>query len=90
LGITMTDAVRLLGIPPPSYLKIDVDGIEHLILRGGHEILRGVESVLVEIDDNFDEQATESAKHLRSAGLSLSRKCDNAGSQYNQWWVRRR
>jgi len=89
LGITMDQAVLQLGIPAPQFIKIDVDGIEHFILRGGLETLKTVESVLIEIDDCFKEQADETARILRSAGLKLHLKCDGDGvSQYNQWWVR--
>lgn len=90
MGITMDEAMQLLGIPSPLFIKIDVDGIEHLILRGGTNILKGVESVMIEIDDGFNEQAEEAAEHLRSAGLTLLQKFSGGkGSQYNQWWVRR-
>jgi len=89
MGMTVDEAVQLLNIPAPRFIKIDVDGIEHFILRGGAETLKGVESVMVEIDDGFAEQAEETARHLRNAGLTLLRKCGgDAGSQYNQWWVR--
>lgn len=90
MGVTMDDAVSLLNIPAPRYIKMDVDGIEHFILRGGAQILKQVESVLVEIDDDFAEQAEESALHLQAAGLELKRKCSmpDAGNQYNQWWTR--
>ena len=90
MGMTMDEAIQFLNIPPPRYIKIDVDGIEHFILRGGTEMLKNVESVMVEIDDGFTDQAEETARHLRSAGLTLLRKCGgDAGSQYNQWWVRK-
>jgi hypothetical protein len=89
MGMTMDDAIHLLHIPAPGFIKIDVDGIEHFILRGGAEVLRGVQSVMIEIDDGFVEQAEETARHLQNAGLRLLRKCGgDAGSQYNQWWVR--
>jgi len=90
MGMTMDEAIQFLNIPPPRYIKIDVDGIEHFILRGGSETLKNVESVMVEIDDCFTEQAEETSRHLRSAGLTLLRKFGgDAGSQYNQWWVRK-
>lgn len=89
MGVAMDQAVSQLGIPAPQFIKIDVDGIEHFILRGGLETLKKVESVMIEIDDCFKEQAEETARILRSAGLKLYRKCDGDGvSQYNQWWVR--
>jgi len=90
MGMTMDEAIRLLNIPAPLFIKIDVDGIEHFILRGGKETLKAVESVMVEIDDGFTEQAQETVRHLANAGLTLLKKCGgDAGSQYNQWWVRR-
>jgi FkbM family methyltransferase len=91
IGVSMNDAVSLLGIPAPDFIKIDVDGIEHLILRGGANILNHVQSVLVEISDDFAQQAEESTRHLIAAGLELKQKCSmlDTTNQYNQWWVRR-
>ena len=42
----------------PDYIKIDVDGIEHLILEGGDKFLNNekVKSLLIEINENFKEQ----------------------------------
>lgn len=89
LGLSMDDACALLKIPQPQYLKMDVDGIEHFILRGGMNTLRSVDSVLIEINDAFVQQAEESAAVLKSAGLILHRKCDlGVPDQYNQWWIR--
>lgn len=89
-GVTMDDAVNLLGIPTPRFIKIDVDGIEHFILRGGAAVLKQVESLIIEINDDFVEQAEESAQYLQAAGLVLKKKCEmpGAGNQYNQWWIR--
>jgi len=93
IGVSMNDAVRLLEIPVPTFIKIVVDGIEHFILRGGADVLNKVESVLVEINDDFAAQAEQTEQHLKNAGLSLHRKCDLGGgsnqyNQYNQWWIR--
>jgi FkbM family methyltransferase len=89
LGISMTDAVKLLKIPAPQFIKIDVDGIEHFILRGGTDILNKVEGVMVEINDDFIEQAEETAMHLINSGLSLYRKCSlGSDNIFNQWWIR--
>ena len=35
IGLSMVDAVGLLRISQPDYIKMDGDGIEHLILKGG-------------------------------------------------------
>lgn len=42
----------------PNYIKIDVDGIEHLILEGGSKYLEhpSIRSLSVELNENFLEQ----------------------------------
>ncbi len=88
-GMRMDDVCAQLVLHLPRYIKIDVDGIEHLILSGGSAVLKQAESVLVEINDDFAQQAEQSSQLLRQAGLVLHRKCDlNAGNQFNQWWIR--
>jgi hypothetical protein len=56
----------------PDHLKIDVDGIESLILQGGRETLLKVSSVLVEIETDDTSGAAEIHSLLTAAGLSLS------------------
>ncbi|MBE0613491.1 MAG: FkbM family methyltransferase [Burkholderiales bacterium] len=96
IGVTMMDAVELLKIPQPDYIKMDVDGIEHLILKEGIQVLSGTKSVLIEINDSFSLQSEDAAMYLRNAGLSLiakrhsqdveeSREFKNA---FNQIWLR--
>lgn len=95
LGVTMADAVACLRLPAPDYIKMDVDGIEHLILRGGESILRNVRQVLIEVNDQFNEQADVCAACLRGAGLALvskshSQMFENSAfrSAFNQIWAR--
>ena len=47
---------KILSIP--NYIKIDVDGIEHLILEGSNKYLKNkkIKSIIVEINENFNEQ----------------------------------
>lgn len=89
-GMTIQDAITRLGLPLPHYIKIDVDGIEHLILAGGPAVLVQVDSVLVEINEEFPEQTENAAKLLSAAGLTLKRKCAMMDAKHltNQWWVR--
>lgn len=89
VGVTMDQAVGLPGIPYPDFIKMDVDGLEHLILQGGPAVLRHTTGILVEIDDSYAEQRDTSAACLTSAGLSLRRKCDlGSPTMFNQWWER--
>ncbi|MDB5416235.1 MAG: hypothetical protein JWR10_4570 [Rubritepida sp.] len=50
-GFAIDDFVQYMDAPPPTVIKLDVDGIEPAILRGARETLRAhVREVLVEID----------------------------------------
>lgn len=97
IGLTMEDAVNKLGLPVPDYIKIDVDGIEHLILSGGKEILKFVKGVHIEVNDAFHEQAEQCSKILSDAGLRLESKrhsdmIENSetgfSDTFNQTWIR--
>ncbi len=95
IGLSMNEATELLGIPKPDYIKMDVDGIEHLILKGGAVVLQHAQSVLIEINDNFQQQAEGATHYLLAAGLRLKEKrrwkgADNSPFEatYNQIWYR--
>jgi FkbM family methyltransferase len=95
LGIRIDDVVSLLKIPEPDFIKIDVDGIEHLVLAGGAQTLSGVKGVLIEINDDFEEQAVRSRALLEGAGLVFREKYQQSylkGSCFentaNQIWFR--
>jgi hypothetical protein len=95
LGISMDEVNSLLGIPMPDYLKMDVDGIEHLILSGGKSILKKIKGIIVEINDDFILQSNKSELLLSAAGLSLIEKKrwgaainTQFENTYNQIWQR--
>ena len=91
LGLDADKAMNIFDLPSPDYLKIDVDGIEHIILAGATHLLRTVKSVLIEIYDSFVKQRKQSEEYLLDAGLILSKKHNllEGGTQYNQIWIRR-
>lgn len=92
LGVSMVDAVELLKIPQPDYIKMDVDGIEHLILKGGDKVLSKTKGVIIEINEEFEKQSTDSSKYLQAAGLVLKEKRHSDMFDgticYNQIWTR--
>lgn len=97
IGLTMDDAVQRMAIPAPDYIKMDVDGLEHFILKGGSVVLQGVKGVLIEVNDDFHEQAEQCRKLLSESGLVLKEKriseiiaSSTTGFQhcYNQIWTR--
>jgi FkbM family methyltransferase len=96
IGLSGDEFVTKLGVPYPDYIKMDVDGIEHLILRGGGEVLKRVRSVQIEINEGFETQARESRRLLEATGLHLVSKSHSdliASSRvfnhtFNQVWAR--
>ena len=95
IGLSMDEALALLRNAQPDYIKMDVDGIEHLILKGGAGVLKNIKGVLIEINDEFEQQAVDSARYLREAGLVLKAKrhadmFDQSPyrNSYNQTWHR--
>lgn len=97
LGVSMEDAVQKMLIPQPDYIKMDVDGLEHFILKGGPTVLRHIKGILIEVNDDFNEQAEQCRKLLSEFGLVLKEKRHSgiianstAGFQncYNQIWAR--
>jgi FkbM family methyltransferase len=89
VGITANDACNFFNIPKPNYIKIDVDGIEHLILSGMSNILDETKEILIELNDNFIEQAKKSYEFLNSQGFTLYDKfidSNNKNISANQIW----
>jgi FkbM family methyltransferase len=70
LGITIDEAISALKLPPPEHIKIDVDGIEPLILAGGAQTLKQVKSVSVEVP-TYRGANERVAELLCQAGLKL-------------------
>ena len=82
IGFSMDQALTWLGLTQPDYVKLDVDGIEGLILSGGAKVLSKVKSLLVEMPE-FDSgrQLVQSA--LTQAGLTHEKT-----AQHNEIWSR--
>ena len=96
LGMSMNDAKNLFNISQPDYIKIDVDGIEHLILKGGEKVLSNTKELLIEINEKFSKQKSECLKLLNDLGFILKekRRSDlfegtDFSSSYNQIWIKK-
>ena len=63
----------------PNYIKIDVDGIEHLILEGAEMFLKDkkVKSILVEVNDNYVEQKNRVLEFMKKNDFILFHKKNN-------------
>ena len=76
LGTTIDEAISKFNLPPPQHIKIDVDGIEPMILTGGAQILKTVMSVSVEVPTyrGANERVSEL---LSQAGLKMVQDSGN-------------
>lgn len=93
-SLTMDDMVNKLNFKYPHYIKLDVDGIEQLILAGGVNVLSKVKGVLIELPDLWHEQTTLCENFLQEAGLTkilnnVWHPKDNPYGSANQIWERK-
>ena len=63
----------------PDYIKIDVDGIEHLILDGASNYLNNnkLKEILIEINENFEDQYRSIFKIMNENNFILKDKKRN-------------
>jgi FkbM family methyltransferase len=93
-SISLDDAITRLNLQFPDYIKIDVDGIEQLILAGGSRVLKHVKGVLIELPNLWQEQTDICEEILLSAGMikthnSVWHQTDNPQGSPNQIWERK-
>lgn len=71
MGLSLDDFVRIPGVESPTLLKVDVDGLEPDVLRGGREVLRGerLRSLLIEINEDLKADASGMLRLLHESGL---------------------
>jgi len=79
LGTTINYFLENSILDIPDYIKIDVDGIEHLILEGGDKFLndKKVKSLSIEINENFKEQYDKVLNLMNKYGFKLLHKKHN-------------
>lgn len=73
---------KILDIP--DYIKIDVDGIEHLILKGGLKLLKNpkVLEIQIEINENYIKQLNTVKKIMSDSMFKLKEKKRNDLTDY--------
>ena len=79
------------NLSQPDHVKIDVDGIEPRIIRGGIKTLSGVKSLLIEVEGNnieiFDKEIVE---QLAGIGFMENEDVRKTGSGRNRLYVNRK
>lgn len=88
-GISLDDFVAHFDPVLPDYVKLDVDGIEHLVIKGGLRVLSTVREILVEISPGFLEQKSECEAALASLGFSVKTTTSAVNSTSNVIWQRK-
>lgn len=71
LSYRIDDLIENFGLPVPNHLKIDVDGIEFLVLKGAPKTLANssLRSMIVELAEGEREQ--EVTNYLKNQGFKL-------------------
>lgn len=84
VSISLDDLVLRFGLPMPNHLKIDTDGLEEKILKGGKKILKsgGVRSVLVEISPK-DISGKNIAKIMKDNGFISNHRINTQENHSN-------
>ena len=82
IGLPADRLREIFKIPFPNYLKLDVDGIEDLILAGATEVLKKAKGVLVEVQHSKSEEQ-RIFQRLEEAGLTKQKI-----ARQNEIWTR--
>ncbi len=78
-GTTMNYFIENSILDVPDYIKIDVDGIEHLILDGGDKFLNNekIKSLSIEINEDFKEQYKKVLNLMKKFDFKILHKKHN-------------
>lgn len=93
------DDLGALVVPDDDFIvKVDVDGLEHFVLAGATALLTSERclSVYVEVNENFEVQASAVTELLEAAGFRLVWRrhapefdlVESYANTYNQMWVK--
>jgi len=76
LGTSINKLIGEKILELPDFIKIDVDGIEHLILKGGNNFLKDkkIKSILVEVNENFLNQFASIKEIMYENNFTLLKK----------------
>tara|TARA_B100000029_G_C17511565_1_gene936463 strand:- start:81 stop:944 length:864 start_codon:yes stop_codon:yes gene_type:complete len=76
LGTSINYLLKNNILEIPDYIKIDVDGIEHLILEGANNYLENkkIKSMSIEINENFLEQYESILKIMQNFNFKIKQK----------------
>jgi FkbM family methyltransferase len=81
-SMTLDEVIYTQKLPVPTYLKVDVDGLESKIIAGAKSLLQDpiLKSVLIELNENLDRDIQIIAS-LKENGFSVFKKGPTEGGQ---------
>jgi len=79
---------ELWNLQKPDHIKIDVDGIEYLILKNLDGTLENTKSILVEVDRKFNSNSETIKEILVKNKFKLKKSSVDNKNQYNQIWYK--
>ena len=79
LGASIDFLIKQKILEIPDFIKIDVDGLEHLILKGGVKTLknRKIKKIQIEINENFKKQFVDIKNLMSHLGFKFKEKKRN-------------
>ena len=85
-GFSVNYLIKNLNFSVPNYLKIDVDGLEHYILKSAGEILKNqnLKSILVEINENYIEQLKDIEIVMNKFNFKNVKKCQSKHVNFSE------
>ena len=73
--MTMSEAVKQHGLAPPDFIKIDVQGFEDRVIRGGRDLVKKAKFCMLELSlvDLYEDSLliTEMNALMRSLGFRM-------------------
>ena len=88
--VSLDELIASGSLPPPDYLKVDVDGSELAFIQGSSATLRRKElnAIIFELSDR-DENYSPILSFLDSCGFAVSRRHELEPNLFNVWFQRR-
>ena len=86
LGFSIDDVSKYFNLTFPNYIKVDVDGIENLVLSGGINTIYKAKSILIEVTKEFQSQSLGVQNILESLDFELINEFKTSEASYNQIW----
>ena len=85
LSINIDQMVKEKILSIPDFIKIDVDGNEHLILKGADKTLsnKKINEIYIEINENYKEQKKTILNILKRKNFKIFKKFKKKDNTYN-------